>query len=224
MIPLTKRMAMVFIAAGLMQTTFSRCINADERQEGHARSNLQEVAFGMVVYHQSHKTFPSQANFTGRTKLLSWRVHLLPSLGQEKLYRKFRLEETWDSDHNKKLIAEMPKFYADPRGKADARAGETRIQVPIDPKGIFTGGPDGVATTDIPDGVGKTVLIVEVTADRAVPWTKPDDITIDPKDATSGLVDKEQVTLNAAFADGTTQRINKSKVVPALFTRNAADK
>src|SRR5258705_440975 len=40
-------------------------------------------------------TQPAQRRF-GRA-LLSWRVAILPFLGQELLYREFRLDEAWDS-------------------------------------------------------------------------------------------------------------------------------
>src|SRR5205823_10918869 len=43
--------------------------------------------------------------------LLSWRVHLLPFLEQDNLYKQFHLDEPWDSEHNKKLIARMPPVY-----------------------------------------------------------------------------------------------------------------
>ena len=33
---------------------------------------------------------------------LSWRVALLPYVGEGKLYAEFKLDEPWDSAHNKK--------------------------------------------------------------------------------------------------------------------------
>ena len=44
--------------------------------------------------------------------LLSWRVRLLPYMEQQELYNQFKLDEPWDSENNKKLIAKMPKIYA----------------------------------------------------------------------------------------------------------------
>jgi hypothetical protein len=43
---------------------------------------------------------------------LSWRVALLPFIEQDNLYRAFKLDEPWDSEHNRKLIPQMPKLYA----------------------------------------------------------------------------------------------------------------
>ena len=43
--------------------------------------------------------------------LLSLRVHVLPDLGYEELYREFHLDEPWDSEHNAKLVAKMPREF-----------------------------------------------------------------------------------------------------------------
>ena len=48
------------------------------------------------------------------TPLLSWRVAILPYMGESEkaLYSQFKLTEPWDSPHNKGLLAKMPKVYA----------------------------------------------------------------------------------------------------------------
>src|SRR4051794_10739862 len=43
--------------------------------------------------------------------LYSWRVLILPYLGEKKLYEEFRLDEPWDGPHNKKLLAKMPEVF-----------------------------------------------------------------------------------------------------------------
>ena len=44
-------------------------------------------------------------------RLLSWRVAILPYLGEQNLYNQFKLDEPWDNDNNKKLLAQMPAVY-----------------------------------------------------------------------------------------------------------------
>src|SRR5439155_26925435 len=51
------------------------------------------------------------------TPLHSWRVLLLPYIGQEELYSEFRLDEPWDSPHNLALLPRRPRAYAPPPGK-----------------------------------------------------------------------------------------------------------
>ena len=66
----------------------------------------------MHNYHDVHDAFPPQSlvNKKGE-RLLSWRVRLLPDLGQFNLYQQFRQDEAWDSEHNKQLIHQMPEIF-----------------------------------------------------------------------------------------------------------------
>ncbi|HKB04137.1 MAG TPA: DUF1559 domain-containing protein, partial [Gemmataceae bacterium] len=43
--------------------------------------------------------------------LLSWRVELLPYMEQADLYKQFRRDEPWDSEHNLQLLAKMPDVF-----------------------------------------------------------------------------------------------------------------
>jgi len=48
---------------------------------------------------------------------VSWRVLILPYIQQETLFKEFKLDEPWDSDQNKKLIAKMPAILRGPNKK-----------------------------------------------------------------------------------------------------------
>ncbi|WP_439630821.1 DUF1559 family PulG-like putative transporter [Gemmata sp.] len=110
---------------------------------------------------------------------LSWRVALLPYLEQDALYRQFKLDEPWDSAHNKKLIPQMPKLYAP--GNTNT-FGYTFLRsfsgpgtvMPVPPKLPAAGKVIvGVAPPIITDGASKTLLVAE--AYDPVIWTKPDE-------------------------------------------------
>jgi hypothetical protein len=157
-----------------------------------ARDNLKQLLTAMQAHHDHFMYFPPQAIRDKDGKpLLSWRVALLPYLGAENLclYREFKLDEPWDSDHNKKLLAKRPKVYASVADDAKDPAG-TRYQVFVGPKTPFWHGfrgplgpiallRQGPRWGDILDGLSNTALIVE--AAEPVPWTKPADVVIDPK-------------------------------------------
>src|SRR5262245_23181706 len=78
-----------------------------ERQARIASSkNLQQLALAAHNYHDQHSLLPSDVVDKKGKAILSWRVRLLPFLEQKALYEKFKLDEPWDSKHNKKLLAE----------------------------------------------------------------------------------------------------------------------
>lgn len=165
-----------------------------------AANNLKAIALGTQSYEKAHHHFPPAALVDRKgKKLLSWRVQILPFIGQDELYTQFKLDEPWDSVHNKKLVREMPKVYADPR--APAEPGETYYKA-------FVGEAAGLdwvkarQLTEIKDGTANTFLAA--AAGEPVIWTKPDDFEFDPLDKDARLPDltKPFGTLLVLMADG----------------------
>jgi RNA polymerase sigma factor (sigma-70 family) len=128
----------------------------------------------------------------------SWRVEILPYLGEKALYDAYRFDEPWDSKHNKTLIARMPAVFRSPRDKAAStyasyfalvtpglqpgapggtEAGDGLGGIPAPPNydhGTIFSNPAGTRLTEIPDGTSNTVALVE--AKREIHWTQPEDI------------------------------------------------
>jgi hypothetical protein len=190
-----------------------------------AMNNLKQIGLALHNYHDTHKTFPASANYDKDGKaLLSWRVHVLPYIEQLDLYQQFKLDEPWDSAHNKKLIAKMPKIYRSPHSKVVDRTKTTYV-VPYGKETIFFGAK-GTDIRDITDGTSNTIMVVEAADDHAVIWTKPDDLPFDPKQPGKGLLSKERPVFFAAFADGSVRAIsakNNLETLRALFTRNGGE-
>jgi RNA polymerase sigma factor (sigma-70 family) len=146
--------------------------------------------------------------------LLSWRVALLPYLDENDLYKQFRLDEPWDSPHNKKLLPRMPKVYAPP-GITTREPYATFYQVFVGPHAAFEK-HRGMRLADFLDGTSHTLLIVE--AGHAAPWTKPEDLHFaadEPLPELGGLFPE---IFNAAFADGSVLALSK-KVDADLLRR-----
>ncbi len=160
---------------------------------------------------------------------MSWRVHILPYIEQDTLYKKFKLDEPWDSKHNKELIKEMPSIYKVVGGmKVDD--GKTCYLVPTGddtafPKGE-AGSTNGLSLTAFSDGLSNTLMTVEAAPDKAVPWTKPEDWEFDPDKPNKGLIGHRPNAFLAGFADGSVRRIPKSikdETLKAIFTRAGAE-
>lgn len=172
-------------------------------------NNLKQLALAMISSHLKDGHFPANAIYSKDGKpLLSWRVYALPFLDRNDLFAQFHLDEPWDSEHNKPLIAFMPSIFESPNGKPLAK-GETRYVVPVGKDTIFDG-DKGTKLEDITDGTSNTILILEVGEDKAVTWTKPDDMDFDSQKPLAGLGTIAGSGILAGFADGHVQNIRKS--------------
>ena len=143
-----------------------------------AMNNMRQLQLSILNYESAHGHLPASYSVDDAGKpLLSWRVHILPYLEEQKLYDKFHLDEPWDSPHNIELIDEMPEFFQNPNISVDS--GKTTYLGIAGKNGAFPG-PDGLKIGQVVDGTSNVVCLVDVNAERAVDWTKPADF--DPAD------------------------------------------
>jgi hypothetical protein len=189
-------------------------------------NNLKQLAFATHTYHDRYKILPAAASYDKQGKpLLSWRVHLLPYIEQTNLYNQFKLDEPWDSPHNKKLLAKMPSIFRSPFSRK-AGEGKTVYLAPVNKDTAFSGRKGLTLPKDFPDGTANTILFVEATDAHAVFWTKPEDLQYNPKDPLKGLATKQRPAFLAAFADGSS-RVIPVKIgldnIRGMFTRNGGE-
>ncbi len=180
-----------------------------------ASNNLKQAALGLHSYHDSMGRFPIHGTGANGAPLqqptdkplLSWRVAILPYIEQANLYNQFKLNEPWDSDHNKKLIDKMPNLYA-PTNKP-GKPGYTHMQMVIGPKAMQ---PRGLSLLHITDGTSNTIAMVE--AADAVIWTKPDDVMLTGKESAQELKKRFGGQFpngfNVAFWDGSVWFVSDS--------------
>ena len=195
---------------------------ARAQQARAARMNdLKQFGLAMHNFHDVYKSFPPSARYDGEKPVLSWRVYVLPFLDQKELYEQFRLDEPWDSEHNKTLIEKMPPVFAgsDPELR---RQGKTTVLAPLGEGTIFSG-ERGVAIREITDGTSNTILLVSVPREQAVIWTKPDDFEVDFEKPLAGLVGEGDEGFLALRADGSVQFISRkvdAETLRRLLIRN----
>ena len=213
--------ATVGMVAGLMLPAVQSTREAARRTVG--MNNLRQLALAMHNHESAENSLPAAAICDDDGKpLLSWRVRMLPYLGEQDLHAQFKLDEPWDSEHNKKLVEKMPKIFAAP-GDAAAKPGMTRYLVPTGKGTIFPQPDKATKLAVVSDGLLKTILIVEAEAAKAVPWTKPEDLPVNLDKPHEGLKNARPTGFTAAFADGSVRLIPAdvaAKVLAAAFTRS----
>jgi hypothetical protein len=88
-----------------------------------AERNLTRIGQALKSYRDAEKRFPPAGVKYAESpeepvwRGLSWRVRILPYLGEQDLYAKFDFNQPWDSPQNLALVAEMPDVFRMPRGE-----------------------------------------------------------------------------------------------------------
>jgi hypothetical protein len=179
---------------------------ADRKHE-----NLNRLAQAMLAYADEHNSQLPPAAVTSKDgkPLLSWRVLILPQLGEEELFNEFRLDEPWDSPHNIELLPRMPSAFAPPPGKrSKVPPHHTVCHVFVGQETPFAlrAGPR-VPQSFYPAGMSGTCLIIE--AGEPTPWTKPQEIVYHPNGPLPALTGLFEDGFRAATADGTVHFVKK---------------
>lgn len=186
-------------------------------------NNLRRLVLALLNHESATQHFPPHAVYGEDNKpLLSWRVKILPYIEEQALYEEFHLDESWDSEHNKKLIERMPPIFANPNG---GKPGKTHYLGLVGENFFFRGDSEGRPIRNITDGTSKSICIVE--ADNPVIWTKPDDYQFDEDNPIKGLGNMRAGNVfGAAFVDGHVLSISRQidvESLKAMMTINGAE-
>lgn len=150
---------------------------------------LSMLAAAMNAYHEKNGSYPSKAiTAEDGTPLLSWRVQLLQFMGDEEmtLYKQFNLSEPWDGPTNRPLLDKMPFVFAYPVTKPAEE--KSAVRPPLIPGNMTTyrlfsspGTPFANPQLKVTDLKlpNNTIMLVSVTPENAVEWTKPDMLALE---------------------------------------------
>lgn len=176
-------------------------------------NQMKRIGLAMMNYHDVYQYYPpaiklprSDSILPLRCCMLSWRVLILPFLGHRQLFSQFRLDEPWDSPHNIQLLDAMPEFFRDLDSPSDSNT--TRLMTFTGQHTPFPELGRGPRRRDITDGTHATICLFLAPKDSAVPWTKPEDFSVDPDDGNSSpLAELLKEDMFVAMFDGSIRKL-----------------
>ncbi len=185
-------------------------------EANEARNQLRGLGLSLTNYHDVNGAFPTDTFSAAGKPLLSWRVHLLPIMGKDGLYKKFKLDEPWDSPANKLLLKEMPGEFTTGAARAKAGAEKTYFRGFSGPGGMFErfanapagAPPKGVTMAAVPDNHSDTILVVE--AGEPIEWTKPDQLTAGAAMPTVGGISPLNPFFQAVMVSGEVKKVKRT--------------
>jgi prepilin-type processing-associated H-X9-DG protein len=205
------------------------CRSREAARRSTCRNNLSQIARAISNYESQHGRFPPaySVDKDGRP-LHSWRVLLLPYLEQEELYKQIRLDEPWDSPHNKAVFdaTGVPLIFVCPSNERRTdNVKETGYMMIVGP-GTISDGPDSVRRKDVSDGTSNTIAVVEMS-DSGIHWAEPRDLKADEMSYRINDPDRPCIRsrhtgiANVAFCDGSVLSLEDSippETIKALTT------
>ena len=144
------------------------------RQREVCKLRLKQIGQALHQYHERFGSFPPAYVLGPDEKPWhSWRVLLLPFLGEDSLHREYRFDEPWNGEHNRRLSQRVPECYRCP---SDSRASMANFLAIVDRRTMwpahFT-----VRISDVTDGTSDTVMLLEAL-DHDINWLEPRDLTL----------------------------------------------
>jgi hypothetical protein len=175
---------------------------------GRARdsNNLKQIGLGMHTHNDAQARLPEADGD------VSWRVHLLPYIEQDRLYTQFDLNQAWDSPKNRKHADVRITQFVSAADPPDST--QTRYRVFVGPGTLFEPGKPPKKLSEITDGTTNTLLVVE--AAETVPWPQPKELPFSPNGSLPAIGHPSRSNALVVMVDGSV-RVVKKDLDPAVF-------
>lgn len=195
-----------------------------------AQAKLKRMLAAIDDYHSAKGFLPTYESMVPGSKKsgLSWRVHILPFIGHADLYKEFKLDEAWDSQHNRSLLNRMPELFL-PEGATGADGAvppfHTTYVAPVG-DGTAFGREFQTRYANVIDGMSYTIAIVELEPQHSIAWTSPEEYRYDREAPIQKMRFVDGRTL-VGFLDGSVRWIRQNEAVTtwnALFTAQGGER
>jgi len=142
--------------------------------------NLRQIGLALHNYHSAYKKFPPAiVTDENGNPLYSWRVAILPFIGENDLYNQFDLTKAWNDKANRRFIKKMPKvfrrFGARRKKKITSYAALSSPFVQGSMENTVFNESVVSRLRDMLDGTSNTIMVAESSETR-IPWSAPLDV------------------------------------------------
>lgn len=189
-----------------------------------SKNKLREASIGYHFHLDYKHRSPNVATTPGLQKALSWRVHLLPYVGEALFYSAFDKNQPWDYPTNIGSVLRMPEVYSDV-ARPEIKDRSTLYSIfNADTASPIKLGFEGAITYDeFEDGSSSTIAFIEMDAE-SVPahWIAGYDYEVDLSDPKARLLERSNQYL-VAFADGSVVALSSDidpQVLANMMGRN----
>lgn len=175
-------------------------------------NNMKQVILG------AHNHASVNAELPPAEGRVSWRVHILPYVEQEGVYRQFNLNQDWNEGQNQQTASILIKTYVSPLDEPGTTQTHYRTFTGpgtiYDPK-LMKG---AVFPNYIADGVTNTIFAVDTA--EMVPWPQPKEIAFEPNGSLPELGNSKRVWgVLIAMCDGSVKLFGKKTMDPNIIRR-----
>ncbi|MBS0265957.1 MAG: DUF1559 domain-containing protein [Planctomycetes bacterium] len=180
------RVLVLFVALGLLAPLlwFPVRFWLTSRRDLASRRQLHQIGVALQAYHDHYGSFPpAYVLGSDGERWHSWRVLLLPYLGEQQLYDQYRFDEPWNGPHNAALGTRMPTVYLSP---AHPVAGIASYLAIVGPETVW---PEqySIQLAQVFSGPSQVISLIEDTT-STVNWLEPRDLDYrDVKTATDPI-------------------------------------
>lgn len=162
------------VCTGLLLPAVQQAREAARRMS--CSNNMKQIGIALHNYHSAYNTLPPAYTTDAQgNPLHSWRTLILPFIEQQSLHQQIDFSKPWDDPVNQPFSQTVVPTYACPATTGESTL--TTYVAVVDPSGIMSG-PQANKFRQVLDGLSNTIMLVECDSDLAVPWMKPQDITL----------------------------------------------
>ncbi len=147
------------------------------RERTSSIRNLEKIAAALNAYAADHGSYPTPASRDENGgKLHSWRVLILPYLGEDELYNQLNLKAAWDDPQNMAAANDIPAVFRHPNASKNGMYAESGYYLVVG-KGTLFPSSGALGPDQIVDDPAQTILLVEgVPIVPSGVWTEPIDL------------------------------------------------